>query len=129
MSERTCHCGIEEDKHEHEDHAFVELREGPPEPTPVTQWLLRRVVSRSRSRYAGMLIGTVDGLRVETTPIVSIEGRTVTTRSGSVYILTGPDFWGRDVEPDEFPYPFYLDADGDEVWPAGGVVPEVSDVY
>lgn len=99
------------------------------EPTPVTDWFFSRVISRGRNRYAGVLSGTLRGKPVSTTPIVCIEGRTVTTRSGSVYVLTGPDFWGRDVEPDEFPYPFYLDADGDEVWPAGGVVPEVSDVY
>ena len=98
------------------------------EPTPITAWFISRVVSRSRNRYAGALNGTVEGRGVvTTTPIVSIKGRTVTTRSGTVYRLVGPDLWGHRLLLRQYTCPFYLDTPGADVWPPGTAVPEVSD--
>ena len=96
------------------------------EPTPITAWFISRVVSRSRNRYAGALNGTVEGRgHIITTPIVSIKGRTVTTRSGTVYRLVGPDLWGRKNSHRSHKYPFYLDTPGADVWPVGATVPEL----
>lgn len=92
-------------------------------PKPLTNWYISRIISRSRRRYTASLAGQLDGKGIETSPITAINGRTITTRSGSTYILTGPDFWGRNVEPDEFPYPFYLDNDNNETYPPGSTVP------
>ena len=92
-------------------------------PVPMTAWFIQRIVSRSRARYAGSLSGEVAGRgRVDTTPIVSITGRLVTTRSGTVYKLVGPDMWGRkqSLRQHSKPYPFYLDTPGAAVWPPRG---------
>lgn len=96
--------------------------------TPITEWFISRVTSRSRRRYAGALNGIVDGRgNVTTTPIVSIKGRVVTTRSGTVYKLVGPNFWGRNetLVRHSTPYLFYLDTPGADVWPPGATVPEI----
>lgn len=95
------------------------------EPTILRDWNLRRVVSRSRGRYAGVLVGyDRPDHRVTTSPIAAIDGDTVRTRSGGVYRVEGPGMWARESLTD-FDYPFYLDTDGAEAWPPGCEVPPV----
>ena len=104
-------------------------------PQLVSHYFIRRLRSRTRSRWCGSLVGFDPDdtrRRIESSPIVSIVGRTVTTRSGSVYLLDGPPRW-REMHPgatDESPLNgcepgdgFYLDGDGVETWPPGVVVP------
>jgi hypothetical protein len=88
---------------------------------------LRRVCSRQRNRYAGVLVGyDRPDHRVTTSPVIAIEGDLVTTRSGSVYRVTGPDRWARKSLTD-FEYPFFLDTDGAETWPPGSEVPPLEE--
>lgn len=96
------------------------------EPTILRDWSLRRVVSRSRGRYAGVLVGyDRPDHRVMTSPIAAIDGDTVRTRSGGVYRIEGRGEWRESLS--DFPYPFYLDTDGAEAWPPGGEVPPVEE--
>ena len=93
--------------------------------TILTNWTLQRLWSRSRSRWCGGLMGKRDdGKTVWTGPPVSIVGNVVTTRSGSVYTVEGPDMWGRTKTLADFDCPFYLDTDGAETWPPESVVPD-----
>jgi hypothetical protein len=107
-------------------------------PVSLQGYVVRRIHSRSRNRYAGALVGydASDPTRhIETGPIVSIEGRTVTTRSGSVYLLDGPPRWphfhpgATEADPLRGCEPgggFYLDTPyPDDVWPPGATVPPV----
>jgi hypothetical protein len=98
------------------------------EPTTLRDWFMSRVRSRSRDRYAGVVTGTDrPDHTITTSPIASIDGDLVTTRSGSVYRIDGPDRWGRRVSLADFDHPFYLDTDGAETWPPGSVVPPMED--
>lgn len=98
----------------------------------VTSYFTRANWSRSTNRVVGQIIGYLpDGRDIASTPIVSIVGRTVTTRGGTVYTLSGPPRW-----PDQYPdgtdesplgsgdpeHPFCLWETG-EPWPAGATVP------
>lgn len=66
-------------------------------PTQLTSFWIKVVWSNAAQRRVGSLQGfNADGDLVQTTPIVSITGRTVRTRNGSVYRLRGPA---------RFPYP------------------------
>ena len=95
---------------------------------PITSYFLRRIVSRSRARYAAELWGITTEGEMSTSPIVAIDGRRVTTRSGTIYELVGPPRWpGKDYDPTNplaaEEVSFYLDADGAQTWPPGTVVP------
>lgn len=103
--------------------------------TPIAFWFVRQVFSRSRNRWAGALMGLDpnDEDRVlKTTPIVKVEGRIVTTRSGTRYELVGPTRFPRfypatEDNPIGTAEPgggFYLDTEGDEIWPPGATLPE-----
>lgn len=103
--------------------------------TPLSFWLVRQVFSKSRNRWAGSLVGinSDDEVR-ETTPIAKVEGRIVTTRSGTRYELVGPPRFphfhpgATEDNPMGTCGPgggFYLAAEGDEIWPPGATVPPV----
>ena len=98
------------------------------EPTPIYDWYLRRACSRQHNRYAGVLVGyDRPDHCVITSPIIAIDGDLVTTRSGSVYRVTGPNRWNRNATLTDFEYPFFLDTDGAETWPPGSEVPPLEE--
>lgn len=94
----------------------------------IHSYFLRRIASRSRGRYAAELWGITTEGEMSTSPIVAIDGRRVTTRSGTVYELVGPPRWpGKDYDPTNplaaEGVSFYLDTDGAQTWPPGAEVP------
>ncbi len=100
----------------------------------LTDWAVRRVMSKSKGCWMGVLLG--DGPRpqdagVVTSPIASVVGRLVTTRNGSEYLLVGAHRHGQHqfCGPEDGPMdaigsfaPFCL-ADGVTPWPPGSTVP------
>lgn len=57
--------------------------------TEIKTWALRRFQSQRSGKWRAQLLGTTHGGYRETSAIAKVEGATVTTKSGSVYVLTG----------------------------------------
>lgn len=83
-----------------------------PDPIHLAHWGIRRLISRS---LGGKWVAALVTPDVTTSPIAAIDGRLVTTRSGSVYELAG------DLAPLSA-FPFHL-ADGTPYPPGATVDP------